>query len=61
MLHRLAYAGLSAVYIAMAIILTLEGALPHAICASVAALIYAALAIHPTAIRCRSNERDTQE
>jgi hypothetical protein len=43
--HRLAHAGLGAVYAVTAVILTLEGAPAHAICALAAALIYLACAV----------------
>jgi len=41
--YRLAHAALAAVYVATAVILILEPAPAHAICASAAALIYATM------------------
>jgi hypothetical protein len=45
--HHLAHAALAAVYATSAVILTLEGAVAHAICALAAALIYAVLCRRP--------------
>jgi hypothetical protein len=43
--HRLAHVALTLVYLATAGILFMEGAIAHAVCAAVVALIYAYMAI----------------
>jgi hypothetical protein len=45
--HNLAHTALTAVYIATALILTIEGTYAHAICALAAAVIYAFLSRRP--------------
>jgi hypothetical protein len=44
--HCLAHAALGCVHFAMGVLLALDGALAHSLCALVAALIYAALSRH---------------